>query len=40
VIILYTIIEINIIDLAKNASQMIPDKDSIKQKKEKVVVLW
>jgi hypothetical protein len=35
VIILYTIIEINITDLAKNASQMIPNNDSIKQKKEK-----
>ena len=35
VIILYTIIEINITDLAKNASQMIPNTDSIKQKKEK-----
>jgi hypothetical protein len=34
VIILYTIIEINITDLAKNASQMIPNTDSIKQKKE------
>jgi hypothetical protein len=35
VIILYTIIEINITDLAKNASQMIPNNDIIKQKKEK-----
>jgi len=34
VIILYTIIEIIISDLAKNASQMIPNNDSIKQKKE------
>jgi hypothetical protein len=34
VIILYIIIEIIITDLAKNASQMISNNDSIKQKKE------